>query len=98
MRRRRRARSSSTEAQPQDGDLAVGDRTTVLTPDPVEVTVVGIATFGDVDSLGPTTYTAFTLDAARDLLANRPDGISAVARRRRGRRERRRACATRSPS
>ena len=37
----------------------------MLTPEPVEVTVVGIATFGDVDSLGPTTYTAFTLDAAR---------------------------------
>ena len=62
----------------RNGDLAVGDRTTILTPEPVEVTVVGIATFGDVDSLGPTTYTAFTLDAARDLLANRPDGISAV--------------------
>ena len=30
-------------------------------PTPVEVTVVGIATFGDADSLGPTTYTAFTL-------------------------------------
>ena len=62
----------------RNGDLAIGDRTTILTPDPVEVTIVGIATFGDVDSLGPTTYTAFTLDAARDLLANRPDGISAV--------------------
>ena len=45
----------------EDGDLAVGDRTTVLTPTPVDVTVVGIATFGDADSLGPTTYTAFTL-------------------------------------
>ena len=60
------------------GDLAVGDRTTVLTPDPVEVTIAGIATFGDVDSLGPTTYTAFTLDAARDLLLDRPDALSSV--------------------
>ena len=60
------------------GDLAVGDRTTVLTPEPVEVTIVGIATFGDVDSLGPTTYTAFTLDAARDLLVGRPDALSSV--------------------
>ncbi len=60
------------------GDLAVGDRTTVLTPEPVEVAVVGIATFGDVDSLGPTTYTAFTLDAARDLLLGRPDALSSV--------------------
>jgi len=60
------------------GDLAVGDHTTVLTPEPVDVTVVGIATFGDVDSLGPTTYTAFTLDAARDLLLGRPDALSSV--------------------
>jgi putative ABC transport system permease protein len=60
------------------GDLAVGDRTTVLTPDPVDVTIAGIATFGDVDSLGPTTYTAFTLDAARDLLLDRPDALSSV--------------------
>ena len=50
----------------------------MLTPDPVEVTIAGIATFGDVDSLGPTTYTAFTLDAACDLLLDRPDAISSV--------------------
>ena len=61
-----------------NGDLAVGDRTTILTPAPVEVTVVGIATFGELDSLGPTTYTAFTLDAARSLLLDRPDAVSAV--------------------
>ncbi|MET0908615.1 MAG: FtsX-like permease family protein [Ilumatobacteraceae bacterium] len=60
------------------GDLAVGDRTTVLTPTPVDVTVVGIATFGDADSLGPTTYTAFTLPEASELFAQQPDTISAV--------------------
>ncbi len=60
------------------GNLAVGDRTTVLTPAPVEVTVVGIATFGDDDSLGPITYTAFTLPAAQELLTGRPDAISGV--------------------
>ncbi|HEU4841578.1 MAG TPA: FtsX-like permease family protein [Ilumatobacteraceae bacterium] len=60
------------------GDLHVGDTTTVLTPTPVEVTIVGIATFGDVDSLGPTTYTAFTLPQATELFAARPDTISSV--------------------
>ena len=65
-------------ATARNGDLAVGDRTTVLTPEPVEVTVVGIATFGDADSLGPITYTAFTLPAAQELLAGRPDAISSV--------------------
>ena len=77
--RRRPTRSSSTAAPPRNGDLAVGDRTTVLTPEPVEVTVVGIATFGDVDSLGPTTYTAFTLDAgARPVRPPARTRISAV--------------------
>ncbi len=60
------------------GDLAVGDTTTVLTPAPVEVTIVGIATFGDVDSLGPTTYTAFTLDRAGELFAHRPGAVSSI--------------------
>jgi len=62
----------------ESGSLAISDRTTVLTPQPVEVTVVGIATFGEVDSLGPTTYTAFTLGASRELLAGRPNAISGV--------------------
>src|SRR4051812_19149928 len=62
----------------EDGDLHVGDTTTVLTPKPVAVKVVGIATFGKLDSLGPTTYTAFTLPQATELFAQRPDTISAV--------------------
>lgn len=62
----------------KDGDLQVGDTTTVLTPTPLPVTVVGIATFGDVDSLGPTTYTAFTLPQATELFAQQPDTISSV--------------------
>jgi putative ABC transport system permease protein len=62
----------------EEGDLDVGDRTTVLTPSPVDVTVVGIATFGDDDSLGGVTYTAFTLPEAQALLAGRSDAISSV--------------------
>ena len=75
--RRGRATATSTSAT----------RTTVLTPKPVEVTVVGIATFGDVDSLGPTTYTAFTLPQASELFAQRPDTDLVRARGRRGRRQ-----------
>ncbi|HYD10395.1 MAG TPA: ABC transporter permease, partial [Acidimicrobiales bacterium] len=36
----------------KDGDLAVGDRITIITPEPVEVTVVGLAGFGTIDSAG----------------------------------------------
>ncbi|MGH9187922.1 MAG: ABC transporter permease, partial [Acidimicrobiales bacterium] len=38
------------------GDLSVGDRTQVLIGDPVDVTVVGIAKFGDADSPGGATF------------------------------------------
>jgi putative ABC transport system permease protein len=51
-----------------NGDLAVGDTTTVRVPQPIDVTVVGIATFGDADSAGPATYAGFTTDYARDVL------------------------------
>ena len=42
----------STGAAAEAGDLQVGDTTTLLTPEPVTVTVVGMATFGDADGLG----------------------------------------------
>lgn len=62
----------------QDGDLEVGDRATVLTPEPVDVEVVGIATFGSADSLGRVTFTAFTLDEAQQLLLGEADRVSSL--------------------
>ncbi|HEX6420699.1 MAG TPA: ABC transporter permease [Acidimicrobiales bacterium] len=62
----------------EDGDLSVGDRTTVQLPEPVEVTVVGIATFGGADGLGETTMTAFTLDAARELVMRDPSTVTSI--------------------
>lgn len=65
----------------EDGGLDIGDRTTLLTPEPVEVTIVGLATFGDQDGLGGTTFTAFTLeDAVRHLTGGRGGITSVVAR------------------
>jgi putative ABC transport system permease protein len=61
------------------GDLHPGDRTTVLTPAPVPVTVVGIATFGTADAYGGTSYVGLTLDAARRYLAPSPGRISSIA-------------------
>jgi putative ABC transport system permease protein len=52
----------------EDGDLHIGDRTIVKVPEPVDVTIVGLVTFGGADSLGPTTYTAFTDTAAAELI------------------------------
>ena len=63
--RRRPTRSSIDRGAADDGDLHVGDTTTVLHARArSRSTIVGIATFGDDDGLGPTTYTAFTLPEA----------------------------------
>jgi putative ABC transport system permease protein len=60
------------------GHLAVGDTTTIRVPQPVEVTVVGIATFGAADSAGPLTYAAFTTDEAMRLLMPQPGEVSNI--------------------
>ncbi|MEO6652435.1 MAG: FtsX-like permease family protein [Ilumatobacteraceae bacterium] len=62
-------------ASAQLGDLAVGDHTVVEMLRPVPVTVVGLATFGGADSLGPTTFAAFT-DVAIHTLLDAPGEVS----------------------
>ena len=62
----------------ESGGLALGDRVTVQTPAAVEVTIVGIATFGDADGLGETTFTAFTMDEAQRRLTGGDDRVSSV--------------------
>jgi putative ABC transport system permease protein len=66
------------KASAGEGDLAVGDTTTIRTPDPIEVTVVGIATFGAADSAGPVTYAAFTTDYADGVLMPEPGKASSI--------------------
>jgi len=61
------------------GGLHLGDTTTLLTPEPVEVTIVGLATFGDADGLGGVTFTAFDLAAAQEHVLKSPDRVSSVA-------------------
>jgi putative ABC transport system permease protein len=60
------------------GDLAVGDTTVVQTPEPVTVTIVGIATFGGTDGLGQTTWTAFTLEGAQANVTRQPGKVSTL--------------------
>src|SRR5690349_8122845 len=55
------------------GHLALGMTTTLLTPQPLRVHIVGISTFGTADGFGPGTFTGMTLDAARAHLAG-PEG------------------------
>jgi putative ABC transport system permease protein len=60
------------------GHLRVGDRTTLLTPRPVSVRVVGISTFGTADGFGPTTFTGMTLAAAQRYLTTDAHRIGSV--------------------
>ncbi|MGH9150875.1 MAG: ABC transporter permease [Acidimicrobiales bacterium] len=61
------------------GDLTVGDRTTVITKSgPIDVEVVGIATFGDADSPGGASFAMFTQEAAERYLAE-PGQVDSVA-------------------
>jgi putative ABC transport system permease protein len=62
----------------KSGKLEVGDRTTLQTPAPVTVRVVGIATFASADGFGETTYAALPLAAAQHLLLGRADRISSI--------------------
>jgi putative ABC transport system permease protein len=62
-----------------DGHLRVGDRTAVLTPEKVPVTVVGITKYGDEDALGETSFTAFSLQGAQQHVAKGTDRITGVA-------------------
>ena len=59
------------------GKLELGDLTTVDTPTPITVRIVGIATFGNESGLGTATFTAFDLSAAERYLA-KPGQASSV--------------------
>ncbi|MFH8572033.1 ABC transporter permease [Streptomyces sp. NPDC017993] len=60
------------------GDLRIGDRTVLRTPDPVPVTVVGIATFGGEDGMGQSTFTALTRSDAERHLGPEPGRASSI--------------------
>ena len=56
------------------GHLTLGATTTLLTPGPVPVRIVGIATFGTADGFGEITFTGLTLHAAQTYLTGSSPG------------------------
>ncbi|MGW4032376.1 ABC transporter permease [Streptomyces sp. NPDC004838] len=68
-------------AAAETGGLKIGDRTVLRTPDPVRVTVVGLATFGGQDGMSQSTFTGMTLaDAEKHLTAERGEATSIQVR------------------
>ncbi|WP_406379203.1 ABC transporter permease [Streptomyces sp. NBC_01618] len=60
------------------GGLRIGDTTVLRTPDPVRVTIVGLATFGGQDGMGQVTYTAMTQADAEKHLTPKPGEASTI--------------------
>jgi putative ABC transport system permease protein len=66
-------------AAAEEGDLAIGDTTVVRTPELVDVTIVGLATFGSADSQGSATFVGFTTEFADEVLMPEPGKTSSIA-------------------
>ncbi|WP_406010520.1 ABC transporter permease [Streptomyces sp. NBC_00637] len=65
----------------EKGGLEIGDTTTLRTPDPVRVRIVGLATFGGEDGMAQVTFTGMTrADAERYLTAGPGRATSIVVR------------------
>lgn len=60
------------------GGLHIGDTATVQTPEPVQVTITGLVTFGDQESAGGTTYVGFTLAGAQRNVLHQPGRVSTI--------------------
>ncbi|MFH8611633.1 ABC transporter permease [Streptomyces sp. NPDC018029] len=62
----------------ETGGLRIGDTTTLRTPDPVEVKIVGLATFGGEDGMAQTTFTGMTRADAEKYLMPKPGEASTI--------------------
>ncbi|WP_069758767.1 ABC transporter permease [Streptomyces sp. LUP47B] len=60
------------------GHLKIGDTTVLRTPDPVEVTIVGLATFGGEDGMAQVTFTGMTVSDAEKYLTAGPGEASSI--------------------
>ncbi|MEU6350487.1 FtsX-like permease family protein, partial [Streptomyces sp. NPDC047072] len=60
------------------GGLKIGDRTVLRTPDPVEVMIVGLATFGGEDGMAQVTFTGMTQADAERYLTAKPGEAASI--------------------
>ncbi|GGV90186.1 ABC transporter substrate-binding protein [Streptomyces massasporeus] len=62
----------------EKGGLTIGDTTTLRTPDPVRVTIVGLATFGGEDGMAQVTFTGMTMTDTQKYLTARPGEAATI--------------------
>ncbi|MEV8034457.1 FtsX-like permease family protein [Streptomyces sp. NPDC086182] len=62
----------------EKGHLKIGDTTVLRTPDPVRVTIVGLATFGGEDGMAQVTFTGMTQSDAEKYLTAKPGEAASI--------------------
>ncbi|GAA2298384.1 ABC transporter permease [Streptomyces kunmingensis] len=62
----------------EKGGLKIGSTTTLRTPDPVRVTIVGLATFGGEDGMAQVTFTGMTRADAGKYLTAKPGEAASI--------------------
>ncbi|WP_415924134.1 ABC transporter permease [Streptomyces sp. AK08-02] len=62
----------------EKGDLRIGDTTILRTPDPVRVTIVGLATFAGEDGMAQVTFTGMTQADAEKYLTAKPGAAASI--------------------
>ncbi|MDX3452373.1 FtsX-like permease family protein [Streptomyces sp. ME02-8801-2C] len=62
----------------EKGGLNIGDTTILRTPDPVRVTIVGLATFAGEDGMAQVTFTGMTRADAERYLTARPGEAATI--------------------
>ncbi|WP_405884850.1 ABC transporter permease [Streptomyces sp. NBC_01136] len=60
------------------GGLKIGDTTTLRTPDPVKVRIVGLASFGGEDGMAQVTFTGMTQPDAEKYLTAKPGEAASI--------------------
>jgi putative ABC transport system permease protein len=66
------------EGAARRGGLHIGDTTTLRTPGPVRVKIVGLASFGGQDGMGQVTFAGLTLEDAERYLMPEKDRAAAI--------------------
>jgi putative ABC transport system permease protein len=62
----------------EKGGLRIGDTTTLRTPDPVRIEVVGLATFGGEPGMAQVTFAGLTLADAQKYLMPEPERAAGI--------------------
>ncbi|WP_314173775.1 ABC transporter permease [Streptomyces winkii] len=75
---RRSGEAVLNEGAARRGGLSIGDTTTLRTPGPVRIRIVGLASFGGQDGMGQVTFAGLTLADAQKYLMPEADRAAAI--------------------